>query len=155
MKCHGGRSRKMYDGAIDPALIPASRVREIPYRGSSTGEAMPATKSTRKRNTARSTDRERPLTPDQYLALDNKPAAKKMPSELAEAAGTRRVEIYSPGKDFDPRKIIRQDNTSGAWELDLPPGAGVGLPGRNSAKLPMRGSSSFLGLNTYRRRLMV
>src|SRR2546423_1341094 len=91
--------------------------------------------STRKRNTTRSTDRERPLTPDQYLSLDNKPAAKKMPSELAEAAATRRVEIYSPAKDFDPRKIIRQANTSGAWEFNLPPGAGVGLPGRKSGRI--------------------
>src|SRR5205814_891538 len=62
------------------------------------------------------------------------PPRKKMPSELAGAAATRRLELYSPGKDFDPRKIIREDNASGAWELNLPPGAGVGLPGRKSGR---------------------
>ena len=104
-------------------------------RSSQKGEAMPAAKTSRKKASARSSNGERPFTPDQYLALDNKAATKKMPSDLAEAAATRRVEIYSPGKDFDPREIIRQHNTSGTWELNLPPGAGVGLPGRKSGRM--------------------
>ena len=96
---------------------------------------MPAAKRSLKRNTARTTDRERPLTPDEYIALDNKAAAKKMPSEIARAAATRRVEIYSPNNGFDPRKFSQGDESSATWEMDLPPGAGMGLPGKRSGRI--------------------
>src|SRR6266550_4029776 len=58
--------------------FPALTVRRNPLSTDhSKGEAMPAAKTSRKRTSTRSTNNERPLTPDQYLALNNKPAAKK------------------------------------------------------------------------------
>jgi V8-like Glu-specific endopeptidase len=94
-----------------------------------------ATKKPGKRDVQRISDSEPPLGPDDYLVLNNKAATKQMPKELAAEAKSRLVQIYAPGKSFDPRKTIRSGQGPGVWEMDLPPGTGLGLPGLKGGRM--------------------
>ncbi|MEJ2284142.1 MAG: hypothetical protein P8X85_11160, partial [Desulfobacterales bacterium] len=95
---------------------------------------MVAKKTSKKR---RALDSKPPLGPDEYLSLNNEPAAQSMPKKLAAEVETRRVSIHVAGKPkgFDPRKIIKSRKTSGDWEIELPSGSGVGLPGRKYGRM--------------------
>lgn len=79
---------------------------------------------------ARSADATPPTGADDYLLLDNEAATKAVPDEV-KALAQRRVELHMPGKEFDPRRISRSGELAGAWNIALPEGAGVGLPGRS------------------------
>ena len=94
-----------------------------------------ATKKPSKRDVRRIADSEAPLGPDDYVVLNNKPATKQMPKELAAEAKSLRVQIYSPAKSFDPRKTIRSGQAPGVWEMDLPQGTGLGLPGLKGGRM--------------------
>ena len=92
-----------------------------------------ATKKQTSGNRARKTDNlASPQMPEDYLALDNIRAEKDMPKEL-KAEQTRRVSIHVPNKDFDP-KIVKSRQT-GVWDLELPEGTGLGLPGRKGGRM--------------------
>ena len=78
---------------------------------------------------------ELPLSPEEYLELSNTPASRSMPKDLAAAAETRRVAIYAPGKGFNAENVRKSRDESGVWEIELPPGAGVGLPGRKGGRM--------------------
>jgi hypothetical protein len=81
------------------------------------------------------TEREEPPQPlDEILALDNTIARQRMPRDLAEAARTPRVTIYAP-RGFDPKGIRKSREVEGGWELELPQGAGLGIPGRKAGRL--------------------
>src|SRR5436190_608793 len=95
-----------------------------------------ATKKTSKKRGARTAaDSKPPLSPDEYLMLNNTPAAQSLPKEIAAQAETRRAAIYAPGKDFDPGKVIKSREASGVWEIELPLGSGLGLPGRKLQRM--------------------
>jgi len=50
-------------------------------------EPLPTRKPSKKRDVRRTGDSEPPLGPDDFLGLNNKPATKRMPKELAAEAG--------------------------------------------------------------------
>lgn len=77
---------------------------------------------------------QRPLNPDEFLRLDNTPAKEPMPAELAAAAARHRLAVHVPGGHFEPRLVARKD-VPDAWEVELPHGAGVGLPGRAGGRM--------------------
>jgi V8-like Glu-specific endopeptidase len=93
---------------------------------------MPTKKPSNGKRVRETFDRTPPLTPEEYLTLDNIPAAQRLPEELT--AATRRVMIHVPGKDFDP-KITKSREAPGAWEFELPQGTGLGLPGRKGGRM--------------------
>ena len=77
----------------------------------------------------------RPQNPDEYMSLENAPALEAMPHELAEEVQTRRQYLYIPESEFDLRELIKRSEISGAWEIQLPERAGLGLPGREYGQL--------------------
>lgn len=76
-----------------------------------------------------------PLTSDEYLSFDNERATKQMPKKLAQVAESPRVSIYSLDKDFDPKKVIKSREKKGEWEVELPRGSSLTLPGRKSGRM--------------------
>ena len=80
-------------------------------------------------------DREPPLSPDDYLTLDNTRAARSLPKELAVEADTQSVSIYAPGKSLDSIPLRKSREAPGAWLLEVPKGSGLGLPGRNGGRM--------------------
>ncbi len=91
---------------------------------------------TRKRSHKLS-ERRPPLSPAEYLTLDNAPATQCVPEELARANSRRRVMIHAPGKDLDPSKLVRSRELPSAYELELPADAALGLPGRKGGRASM------------------
>lgn len=77
---------------------------------------------------------EPPSGPEEFLRLDNEPAADKLPEELAAQAEGRTISIATRDDvdldRFDPRKV-----ESGRWELALPEGTGLVMPGRESGRI--------------------
>jgi V8-like Glu-specific endopeptidase len=95
-----------------------------------------ATKDTSKKGGAGAvSDSKPPLGPDEYLLLNNEPAKQSMPEKLAAEVKTRCVSIYVPGKGFDPGKVFKSRETSGEWEIELPNGSGLVLPGRKRGRM--------------------
>ena len=95
---------------------------------------MAAKKRTRKQAQNRE-DRTAPQGPDEFLTLDNTLARAKMPRELAEAATRNRLTIHVPEGGIDSRKIAKSREIAGGWDIDLPPGAAVGMPGKTRGRL--------------------
>jgi len=92
-------------------------------------------KKIRKPGTRRTVDNALPHGPDEYLRLNNTAAERPIPKEIAAEAQTRRVSIYAPQKGYEPGKIIKSRDASNAWEIDLPRGAALGLPGRKYGRM--------------------
>jgi V8-like Glu-specific endopeptidase len=82
----------------------------------------------------KSLQHERPLTPDEFLKLDNAPATEQMPQQLKVRSNVRRVHIYSPTRDYSP-SIGRSQEGSDIFEVELPAGGGLVLPGRTAGRL--------------------
>jgi len=76
---------------------------------------------------------EAPQQSDELLALDNELARERMPKELAVPV-TRQVTICAPGKEIEQPTLIQSRQTRGAWEIELPSGAALGLPGREGRR---------------------
>lgn len=76
-----------------------------------------------------------PLGPEEYLSLDNKPATRSMPEGLAAEAQARRVAIHVPDKGFDLGGAIKSRDASGDWEITLPRGSAVAVPGRAGGRM--------------------
>lgn len=74
----------------------------------------------------------KPLIADDYLILDNKKAEKPLPKEIEEAALQSGIKIYSKSKSLG--EFIRSKDKAGGFELVLPEGANVGLPGIKAEK---------------------
>jgi V8-like Glu-specific endopeptidase len=75
-----------------------------------------------------------PQSADDYFLLDNTPASERVPREVASLAA-RRLEVHVPGKGFDPSKLAKSREARGVWELELPEGAALGLPGRDYGRM--------------------
>jgi len=93
---------------------------------------MATKKQTNGKRIRNAVDSTPPQMPEEYLALDNIPAKQDMPKEMA-AEVTRRVIIHVPDRDFDPK--ITKSRKAGTWELELPAGAGLGLPGQKGGRM--------------------
>ena len=93
---------------------------------------MPNDKQNNKKSTGRVVYSTPPQMPEEFLALDNTPAKQAMPKELATEVD-QRVVVHMPDKDFDP-KIVKSQQT-GAWEMELPKGASLGLPGQKGGRM--------------------
>ncbi len=96
---------------------------------------MATKRTSKKRGVGTAVDNTPPLSPNEYLTLDNTPAAKSMPKELAAEAETQRVVIHVPGKGFDAEKVVKSREASGVWEIEVPQGTGLGLPGRKGGRM--------------------
>ena len=72
-----------------------------------------------------------PLTPEQLLKLDNVPAAKKVPSDIASRLSTRKL-VISGARGLKPEK----SEVKGAYEVTLSGKAVVGLPGQKATRMP-------------------
>ena len=93
-------------------------------------------KATKKTGKKRSPGSKPPIGPNEYIAVDNESARKAIPKKLAVVTEKRRVSIHVPYKGFDIAKASRLSEETGALELELPEGAGVGVPGREYGRLP-------------------
>ena len=78
---------------------------------------------------------EPPFGPGEYLSLDNKPATKIMPKDLASEIESRRVSIRVPEKGFDLRKAATSSKDSRDWEIALPNGSTLTRPGRDYGRM--------------------
>ena len=100
-----------------------------------------------------SEDRGTPQGLDEFLKLDNTLARQKFPSELAEAAATPRLTIHSP-RGFDPKSITKSREVEGGWDVALPRGAGLGIPGKKYGRLDVavvkRGAKASVDTDSYR-----
>lgn len=94
---------------------------------------MPTKKPSSGKRVRQSQDLTPPLTPEEYLTLDNIPASQSMPKESTGQA-TRRVAIHIPNKDFNP-KLVKSPEATNTWELELPRGTSLGLPGRQGGRM--------------------
>jgi V8-like Glu-specific endopeptidase len=104
------------------------------------GENMSAKKTGRRNSTKRNGSSKLPSGPEEYLSLSNTPAEKSLPKELAAQAETQRVTIYAPGlsglsKGIDSGSFKKSSEAAGAWEIELPAGTGIGLPGRKGGRM--------------------
>src|SRR4051812_8212887 len=70
----------------------------------------------------------KPMIADEFLVLNNQNAERELPKEIAEAAQSVKIRIYTPQKDL-PTLVKSRDNLD-LFEFDLPPGSNIGLPGR-------------------------
>jgi len=91
---------------------------------------MVAKKESETTDVEKISDSKPPLSPDEYLSLNNEPASQGMPKELAAEVKTQLVTIYAPGQGVDPKNFHKSKDEANAWHLKLPRGAGLGLPGR-------------------------
>jgi hypothetical protein len=77
-------------------------------------------------------------TPDEFLTLENTRAEKSIPAELAAAAASQRVSIHVPKTQFEPRGLTESREAPNTWELDLPPGAGLVMPGQRAGRMSVQ-----------------
>jgi V8-like Glu-specific endopeptidase len=82
-----------------------------------------------KRRAARGAAAKPPLGPDEYLALDNARAERKMPAKLATQMETPRVSIHMPDKARDLRRAIKPARSAKDVEIELPVGSALAVPG--------------------------
>jgi V8-like Glu-specific endopeptidase len=76
-----------------------------------------------------------PLGPDEFVRLENKPATQRMPKELATEVETRRVSIVSADQTFEPKHARKTRDGATAWEIELPKGTRLGLPGQRAGRM--------------------
>jgi V8-like Glu-specific endopeptidase len=74
-----------------------------------------------------------PLTPDEYLTLDNTPASQRIPKGL-DVGATRQIIIHGSGNAAGP-KLVKSREHPGAWEFELPADGALGLPGRKAGRM--------------------
>ena len=102
---------------------------------------------------ARASDRTAPSTPDEFLKLENARAEKSIPSELAAAAATQHVSIHVPKLQVEPRGLSESREAPYTWELDLPPGAGLVMPGQRAGRMSVqevaRGAKASIGTDAF------
>ena len=87
------------------------------------------------RSTGGTSRRGYPSTPDEFLTLENTRAEKSLPAELVAAAASQRVSIHVPKTQFEPRGLTESREAPNTWELDLPPGAGLVMPGQSAGRM--------------------
>ena len=90
------------------------------------------------RSTGGTSRRGYPSTPDEFLTLENTRAEKSIPAELAAAAASQRVSIHVPKTQFEPRGLTESREAPNTWELDLPPGAGLVMPGQRAGRMSVQ-----------------
>lgn len=76
-----------------------------------------------------------PLSPDEYLALNNAAASEKMPKELAAESNSRKIFLYSPGGGFDPVKASKPTKVKNEWEIEIPTGSALAQPGLKAGRI--------------------
>jgi V8-like Glu-specific endopeptidase len=94
--------------------------------------------STKTRNSANYNDDSTngaPLGPDEYLRLEHQPPTRAMPKELSAEVETRRISIYSADQTFEPKQVKKSRDLAKAWEIEIPKGTGVGLPGQKYGRM--------------------
>lgn len=94
-----------------------------------------AVKKTAKQSDRGASQPEVPFGPNEFLRLDNEPAAKAMPSELAKEALSKRISIHLPGKEKTPKEITKLREIPNTFQIEVPGDAAVGLPGMKSGRM--------------------
>ncbi|HZW40793.1 MAG TPA: trypsin-like peptidase domain-containing protein [Agromyces sp.] len=79
---------------------------------------------------------EPPNSPEEFLRLDNERRSEPMPKELAAQVEGRTLAIATREK-FDLRAAEPVHDDSERWELRLPEGTGLVMPGRTSGRLSL------------------
>lgn len=79
---------------------------------------------------------EPPSGPEEFLRLDNERSDERMPEELARQVDGRTLTITTREKfDLKAAEPVRYD--ADRWQLRLPEGAGLVMPGRTSGRLSL------------------
>jgi V8-like Glu-specific endopeptidase len=91
--------------------------------------------ATKKTSRKRAASEKSPSGPEEFLTLNNATATQSLPKELADAAERLHVTVHAPGTELEARKMTRSEERPGSWEIALPAGTGLGLPGREAGRL--------------------
>jgi V8-like Glu-specific endopeptidase len=69
------------------------------------------------------------------LALENSLARQRVPKNLDPQSAGSRITVYAPGRRLNLGSFARSQESESAWNLQLPKGAFLGLPGRKGGRL--------------------